>query len=169
MPAGRVLLFWSIIMYHRSIMFYLDGHVIFSLLYTIWTVDHNWPTVDHDLPCSCTTSQSIIIYHRSIMIYLDRHVIFAFLSTLRTVDHTWQTVDHDLPFIHFFSKIFSFSIRYCPWTVDRNLPPHQRWTIFNKRLNHIPDVSQAYVRFVYRDFIFLLTSFHSITFSPKRV
>ena len=95
-------------MYHRSIMFYLDGHVIFSLLYTIWTVDHNWPTVDHELPCLCTTSQSIIIYHLSIMIYLDRHVIFAFLSTLWTVDHTWQTVDHDLPFIHFFSKIFLF-------------------------------------------------------------
>ena len=94
MPAGRVLLFWSIIKYLRSIIFYVDRHVILSYLYIIWTVDHNWPTVDLELPCLCTTSQSIIIYHPSILIYLDRHVDFSFRYTLRTVDHNWPTVDH---------------------------------------------------------------------------
>ena len=98
----------SIIIYQRSIMTYFYRHVIFSFLYAIWTVDHNWLKVDHDLPCSCTTCRSIIIYHRSIMIYSDRHFIFSFLYTLWTVDHTWQTVDHDLSYIHFFSKNIVF-------------------------------------------------------------
>ena len=33
-------------------MIYLDRRIIFSFLYTLWSVDHNLLTVDHNLPCS---------------------------------------------------------------------------------------------------------------------
>ena len=125
MPPGSVLLFWSIIIYHRSILIYIDRHIILSFPYAIWTVNHNLPTVHHDLPCSCTTSRSIIIYNRSISIYLDRLVIFCFLYTLWTVDHTWPTVDLYLPS---FANTLTKVDHILPYT--KSAPCSQKWKYF---------------------------------------
>ena len=95
MPAGRVLLFWSIIIYRRSIIIYLDRHVIFpsyipyerliildersilitSLVYYL-SVDHNLPSVDQHLPYSpCQFFLHIYpMYGRS---YLTNPCVFA--------------------------------------------------------------------------------------------
>ena len=81
------------------------------------------------------------------MIYLDRRVIFSFQNTLWTVDHTWPTVDHDLPYMHFVSKktVFFPSVMVHERSIVIYLA-HQRWTFFNGKLKHIPDVAQPYVR-----------------------
>ena len=162
MPPGSVLLFWSIIIYHRSIMIYFDRHVIFSFRYAIWMVDHNWLAVDHDLPFSCTTS-------RSIMIYLDRHVIFYFLYTLCTVDHTWQTVDLDLPFMHFFGKKSLFSVRYGPWTVDRNLPCPPKVDLFHQKVETSSRCCPTICAISLAKFHIFVHKFSLTRFSPKRV
>ena len=81
-PAGSVLLFWSIIIYHRSIIICLDRHVDFSFRYTLRTVDHNWPTVDHDWAWSCTTSWSIIICHTKLKLSGQTSSTFHLMGSL---------------------------------------------------------------------------------------
>ena len=49
--------------YHRSIIIYLDRHVIFAFLCTLWTVDHTWQTVDHYLPVHAFFSKHIFFIH----------------------------------------------------------------------------------------------------------
>ena len=139
MPPGSVLLFWSIIIYHRSIMIYFDRHVIFSFRYAIWMVDHNWLAVDHDLPfCVLPLGRSwftligksfftsYISYERSII--LDRRSILIYLSCIFSV----KIVFFPSVMVHERSIIIYLA--------------HQRSTFFTKKLKNLPDVAQSYVR-----------------------
>ena len=112
---GRVLLFWSIIIYRRSIIIYLDRHVIFPSYIPYERL------IILDERSILITSRSIIIYHQSICNYLTRHVNFSFVYTLYMVDHTWAI------YAFFQWSCYLFSIPYGKWTVDRNLPCPQRW------------------------------------------
>ena len=109
-----------------------------------FTVNHNLPTVDHDLPSSP--------YHCS------------FLYT-QSVDHNWRRVDHDLPCLHFCSKnivFFTFVIVH-----ERSIIiylPHQSLTFFTKKLKRISVIEQVYVRYPYQNCIILFKTFHWLVF-----
>ena len=102
--AGRVLLFWSIIIYHRSIIICLDRHVDFSFRYTLRTVDHNWPTVDHDWAWLCTTFWSIIICHTKLKLSGQTSSTFHLMGSL-TSNHFLYTVYNSCDF---FLRVYDF-------------------------------------------------------------
>ena len=113
-----------------------------------FTVDHNLPTVDHDLPWSpYNFFPSDIPYDRSIIIEQGLIVIYH-------------------PGI-FSAKHCLFCVRNSPWTVDHNLPSIPQLDISHQKLKRISDVDQAYVRYPYQEFICLLRTFQWLAFSPK--
>ena len=96
-------------------MIYLDRHVIISFLYTLWTVDQPWPTVNHDLPFIHFLVKMLfffpsdMVYERSLVIDLAHEVDF-FHQKAETYSRCCSRICAiSLPEFHIFADMFSLT------------------------------------------------------------
>ena len=82
-------------------MIYLDWHVTFSFLYTLWTVDHTWRTVDLDyLSCVILLGRSQFTISRSSFTLLAMSIFPSYIP------YVWSIIlDQSM---RFFSKAVIF-------------------------------------------------------------